>query len=406
MKRFHKALAKPWAANTFAACCAVLLYLVLSNLPAIGKEIGTVLHAVSPIFIGAIVAYLVNPLGDFFEKKVFKKIKKDSTRHSVGVICAIICFILFVALLLVALIPSLIKSISNLIANWGKYTAMAGTLLKKVEAFALAHNLKVNLTDLEKHIGNAMNSLLGAIKNNSKAILDALGNIGTSISNWVIGILFGFCFLFSENTIVKGLQKIRGALWKKDSLERHDKLLNHCNNIFIRYVGCTLLDALIVGTLALVFMLIMKIPYAPLIASIVAITNILPTFGPMIGTGIGIFFLVLDKPLNALIFFIFMCVVQALDGMVLKPILFKDSLGIPAAWTLVLIIIGGKIAGIVGILLSIPFGAIFTIVYQETILPKLESRNEKINGGKPPEATPEPAPKDAKANEPESHTQL
>ena len=390
MKRLKEALTKPWVAYVFSACCAVLLYLFFSNITAVGRGVQAVFHALSPIIIGIVVAYLANPLADFFEKKVFKKVKKETTRHSLGVVFAIVCFVLILALLLIALIPSLIKSISNLIANWGKYTALAGSLMEKATAFAQRHNIKINLSDFEKYISSWMNSLLSTLKNNSKTILDTLGNIGASISNWAIGILFGFCFLFSEKTIVKGLQKIRCAIWKKEKLARHDELLSHCNSIFIRYVGCTLLDALIVGALALIFMLIMKIPYAPLIASIVAITNILPTFGPMIGTGIGIFFLVLDKPLNALIFFIFMCIVQALDGMVLKPILFKDSLGIPAAWTLVLIIIGGKIAGIIGILLSIPFGAIFTILYRETILPRLEERSDRINGGAKAEPEPEP----------------
>ena len=398
MKRLQNALSKPWFAYTFATCCAVLLYLFLNNITAVGQAISTFIHAFSSIIIGAVVAYLVNPLGDFFEKKVFKKIKKDSTRHSVGVVCALLCFVVFVLLLLIALIPSLVKSVSNLIANWGKYTAMASSLLKKAENLAHAHNINLNLTDLDKYINTAMNSLLNTIKRNSKAILDTIGSIGTSISNWIIGILFGFCFLFSEKTIVKGLKRVRCALFKKETLERHDKLLNHCNSIFIRYVGCTLLDALIIGVCALIFMLIMKIPYAPLIACVVAITNILPTFGPMIGTGIGIFFLILDKPMNALIFFIFMCILQGVDGMVLKPILFKDSLGIPAAWTLVLIIVGGKIAGIVGILLSIPFGAIFTIVYRETFLPKLEQRTDKINISKKTETPPTPEP-DSKPDE-------
>ncbi len=389
MKRFEKALAKPWFAHTFAACCAVVLYLLLNNVKAIGGAVGSILHVLSPIIIGSVVAYLVNPLADFFEKKVFRKIKKESTRHSVGVVCAIVCFVLVLALLLVALIPSLIKSISNLIANWNKYTAIAGSLLEKAAALTEKFHIKINWKESDKLIKNALDSLLASVKNNSKSILGALSSIGSSVSNWLIGILFGFCFLFSEKTILQGLKKIRCALWKEEKLERHDKLLNHCNSIFIRYAGCTLLDALIIGTLTLVFLLIMRIPYAPLIASIAAITNILPTFGPMIGTGVGVFFLVLDKPLNALIFFIFMCVLQALDGMLLKPILFKDSLGIPAAWTLVLIIIGGKIAGIIGILLSIPFGAIFTIVYRETILPALENRRDQINGVTQPQAPPE-----------------
>lgn len=390
MKRFEKALAKPWFAYTFAVCCAVVLYLLLSNVAAISGAVKSVLHVLSPIIIGSVVAYLVNPLADFFEKKVFKKIKKEQTRHSVGVLCALICFILVVSLLLLALIPSLIKSISNLIANWDKYTALAGSLLDKAAALAQKLHIEINLEESDKLIKSSLDSLLNTVKNNSKIILDTVGSIGSSVSNWLIGILFGFCFLFSEKTIVEGLKKIRCAIWKQEKLERHDNLLNHCNSIFIRYVGCTLLDALIIGTLVLIFMLIMRIPYAPLVASLVAITNILPTFGPMIGTGLGVFFLVLDKPLNALIFFIFMCVLQGLDGMVLKPILFKDSLGIPAAWTLVLIIIGGKIAGIVGILLSIPFGAIFTIVYRETLLPTLEKRISHINSEPKPEAPPQP----------------
>ncbi|HBL41684.1 MAG TPA: hypothetical protein DDY98_09115 [Ruminococcaceae bacterium] len=379
MKRFANILSRPWAAYTVASCSAVLLYLLLSHFGAVWQGIGSVFRLFSPVLIGIVVAYLVNPIEDFFENRVFKKIKSETARHSAGVIGAIICFVLLVALLLVALIPSLIKSVSNLIGKWDEYTAMASSLLKKASTFAASHNIRFNFADQEKLLNKSLSSLLNSLKNNSKAIMSTVGNIGTSVSNWLVGILFGFCFLSSEKSLLKGLEKVRCAIWKKEKLEQHNKLLSNCNRIFIRYVGCTLLDALIIGTCVLIFMLIMRIPYAPLLAAIVAITNILPTFGPMIGTGIGVFFLVLDKPVNALIFFIFMCVLQGIDGMLLKPILFKDSLGIPAAWTLVLIIIGGKLAGILGILLSIPFGAIFTILYQETILPMLDRRKNNLN---------------------------
>ncbi len=389
MKRFEKILSRPWAAYTIAACSAVVLYLLLSHFGIVWKGIGSVLRLFSPVLIGVAVAYLVNPLADFFEKKVFRKIKSDNARHSAGIIGAIICFVLFLTLLLVALIPSLIRSVSNLIAKWDDYTAMAASLLKKVSGFAASRNIRFHAKNQEKLLEQFLDSLLNSLKNNSTAILNTLSSIGTSVSNWFIGILFGFCFLFSENSLVKLLEKVRCAIWKKETLEQHNKLLSRCNHIFLRYVSCTLLDALIIGICVLIFMLIMRIPYAPLLAAVVAVTNILPTFGPMIGTAIGMFFLVLDKPINALIFFIFMCILQGLDGMLLKPILFKDSLGIPAAWTLVLIIVGGKLAGILGILLSIPFGAIFTILYRETILPMLEKRKNAINRTKPmpPEST-------------------
>ena len=149
--------------------------------------------------------------------------------------------------------------------------------------------------------------------------------------------------------------------------------------MFIRYVGCTLLDALIISLGTLLFALIMRLPYAGLIAVVVGVTNIIPTFGPMIGSAISIFFLILDNPMNALWFFIFSCIWQAVDGMIIKPRLFKGSLGIPAVWTLVLIILGGKIAGMLGILLAIPLGAILAILYQETVEPRLKQRIKKLN---------------------------
>ena len=120
-------------------------------------------------------------------------------------------------------------------------------------------------------------------------------------------------------------------------------------------------------------------PYAPLIAVVCGVTNIIPTFGPMIGAAIGVFFIILENPVKALIFLAFICVLQSIDGMVIKPKLYSGSLGIPAIWTLLLIIFGGKVAGILGILLAVPFGAIFVIIYNETIEPKLEKRAEKIN---------------------------
>ena len=127
----------------------------------------------------------------------------------------------------------------------------------------------------------------------------------------------------------------------------------------------------------------MGMPYAGLIAVMCALTNIIPTVGPMIGSAIGIFFLILDKPLNALWFFIFSCIWQSIDGMIIKPRLFKGSLGIPAVWTLVLIVLGGKVAGMLGILLAIPLAAIFVIFYQEVISPRIERRIAKVNAEEP-----------------------
>ncbi len=391
MKKLDHILEKPWAAYTFAACFAVLLYLVLSHLPIFFGWIGSLWKLLSPVVTGIIVAYLLNPISDFFEFKVFKKMKKPGAAHLWSVVMTVVCFVLFLAIILVALIPSLIQSVSKLISNWDDYTKKLMALLNRAVEFAASKNIQIDLSNITSWVEDSMSKAVDLLKENVSTILKTLGDVGTSVSNFAIGVLFGVCFLVAEKSLVGILANVRASLFKKERLERNNELWRRCHQVFIRYVGCTLLDALIISLGTLVFALIMRLPYAGLIAVVVGVTNIIPTFGPMIGSAISIFFLILDNPLNALWFFIFSCLWQTVDGMIIKPRLFKGSLGIPAVWTLVLIILGGKIAGMLGIILAIPLGAILAILYQETIEPRLKHRIQKLNA-EPETATPPPPP--------------
>ncbi len=391
MKKLDHILEKPWAAYTFAACIAVVLYLILGHLFIFFGWIASLWKLLSPVVTGIVVAYLLNPISDFFEFKVFKKMKKPGAAHLWSVVMTVVCFVLFLAIILVALIPSLIQSVSKLISNWDEYTKKLMALLDRIVAFAASKNIQIDLSNITSWVNDSMSKAVDLLKENVSTILQTLGNVGTSVSNFAIGVLFGICFLVAEKSLVGILANVRASLFKKDRLERNNELWRRCHEIFIRYVGCTLLDALIISLGTLVFALIMRLPYAGLIAVVVGITNIIPTFGPMIGSAISIFFLILDNPLNALWFFIFSCLWQTVDGMIIKPRLFKGSLGIPAVWTLVLIILGGKIAGMLGIILAIPLGAILAILYQETIEPRLKHRIHKLNA-EPETATPPPSP--------------
>lgn len=379
MRKLKSLLKKPWAAYTFAACCAVLLYVVLSHWTAVWSGVKSFLSAASPIIIGLVIAYLLSPIARFFKTKLFRKIKKDSARHTAGVIMTLICFVLLLALLLLALIPSLVQSIGKLVDNWPDYIEKIDDLLVKVSALLQGWGIAFNVSSLSGLVDQYMDNVMELIKNNSDAILNALGNIGTGIANFAVGVVFGFCFLETEKLIISVTRRLRLLVETKERFESHNTLLNRCNNIFLRYVGCTLLDALIIGVVTLVFNLIAKVPYAPLIAVVVGITNIVPTFGPIVGGAIGCFFIVLESPIKALLFLVFICVIQAVDGTIIKPRLFSGSLGISGVWTLVLIIIGGKIAGVLGIVLAIPLAAMFVIVYQETIVPRMDKRYHSLN---------------------------
>ena len=388
MEKIKNWFKRPWVGYAAAGCIVVVLYELLEHFGDVKSGVDAALKFLSPILIGIVVAYLFDPVSEFFKRKVLKNVKKENSRHIWGVVLTIICVVLILALLLVALIPSIAKSITKLIANWDSYAAKLSDILNWADGFAQKHNINVDLSNVHNLLDNAFDRLLAVVKDNLKNILSTLGSIGTGISNFAIGVVFGFCFLAAKKTLLEILRQIREALYKKERLEKNNQLLSRCHRVFIRYVGCTLLDALIVGIATLIFTLAAGMPYAPLIAVMVAVTNIIPTFGPMIGAAIGIFFLILESPVKALIFFIFICILQSIDGMFIKTKLFKGSLGIPGVWTMVLIILGGKIAGMLGIILAIPAAAIFAILYKETIEPKLDKREEKINNltsGKEPE---------------------
>ena len=144
--------------------------------------------------------------------------------------------------------------------------------------------------------------------------------------------------------------------------------------MFNSYIVYNLIDSLIIGTLNAIFMLILGMDYMGLISFIVALFNLIPTFGPLIGGAIGAFILLLVRPLHALIFLGFTVILQLFDGYVLKPKLFGDSLGVSGLWILVGVIVGGKMFGVVGILLSIPVVALIDFLYSNYLLPALERK--------------------------------
>ena len=121
--------------------------------------------------------------------------------------------------------------------------------------------------------------------------------------------------------------------------------------------------------------------YVGLVSVVVAVTNLIPTFGPIIGAVIGGFVLLLVNPIHALAFLVFTFILQALDGYVIKPKLFGDSLGISSLLILLAVIVGGNMFGVVGILLAIPFAAILDFMYKDYLLVSLEKRRRKLDTG-------------------------
>ena len=150
-----------------------------------------------------------------------------------------------------------------------------------------------------------------------------------------------------------------------------------CNFILNRYLVFTLLDALIVGAINAIIMLALRMPYVGMISAIAGITNLIPTFGPVIGAVIGGFILLLVNPVYAVMFIAITLVLQICDGYIIKPKLFGNSLGVSGLLILIAIVTMGNAFGIGGILLAIPVAAICDFSYRESFLPYLQKRKAK-----------------------------
>ncbi len=376
MKRLKNLLYKPWSAYTIATCSAVLLYFLLSHLSSFASFFGSVKSVLAPAIIGLIIAYLLHPVSDFFENRVFKKIKKKSVKHTLSVIITVIIILALLSVLIAALIPSLISSVSNLIENKDRY-------ISSIEGFLLKFNSKLfkfDVSNLTETVDNAVNNIINTLYNNMSTVLSTLKGVGTGVSNFALGFVFAVCFMLGKDSLLRLVKRIRMSYMPETRYNSTTAFWSRCNDIFTKYLGCTVVDGVIIGILNAIFMTVTGLPYVTLISVIVGFTNLIPTVGPIIGGALGAFILVLNKPVYALYFLIFTVAVQAVDSMIIKPKLFSGSLGLPAIWSIIAITIGGKIAGIAGIILSIPVATIMLLSYKEFAVPWFEKRKAKLGG--------------------------
>jgi len=384
MKKFKELLEKNWFAYTFAICCGVILFVVLTHMSGIGGFFVAIKEVVSPIFCGMVMAYLMNPISNYFERSWFNKIKKEKIRHSLAVVMTVVAVLLAFALLMVALIPSLIQSGSILIKNAPSYLENLDATIDGYTAKYVKYGIDTNKFE-DKILENLM-EMAQTIPENTGKILSTSASVGSSIFNLVVGFIIAIYMLSGKEGFKSGIARFRHAIMSDKAYNAHNAFWKKCHEILIRFIGYDILDGLIVGIVNAILMLIFRMPYVSLISVIVGVTNLLPTFGPIIGAVIGAFILVLVDPMAALIFLIFTCVIQLFDGYILKPRLFSGSLGVPAAWILISIVVGGKLFGAAGIALAIPFAAIISFIYEELVLPLLLKRKHKNEkAGKPEE---------------------
>ncbi len=364
---------KPWYNNAVALCIAVILYVALTHWADFRQALGTFFHYFSTVFIGAIIAYIVNPLSVLYGRTLFCWIKKEKARTFLSNILAILTVILFLVFMLLMLIPQLIDSVTTFYGNLDGYVATLHGMMDSI-------GVNTKALDLEKFISSSetiITTVTEFVKKNLGAILSTSMGVGREAIRFLIGFFLSIYLLGDKPRLKAGSERLLTALLGGAKYEKLVKVLRRCHGILNRYIVFNLVDSLIIGCANAIFMAIVGMPYVGLVSFVVAVTNLLPTFGPVVGGVIGGFVLLMVNPWHALAFLIFSAVLQTIDGYILKPKLFGDSLGVSGLWILVGVIVGGSAFGVTGILLAIPGVAMLDFLHREYLLPWLESRHQE-----------------------------
>lgn len=359
-----------WFPYTVAVCSGVILYMILSNLSVFAKIFGFISDYFGTVILGVAIAYIINPLAKWIQKSVLGKSGKSG--WGVSSLVALFLVLLVFILLGVTVIPQLVSSVRTFADNIDGYVATAENMIAEM---GLAQNEFVQtMIESSNHI---LDSLGDLISKNLMDILSASANVGKGVANFAIAMILSLYILAEKQSLKVGIRRLLRAVCSKEFYRSLGNFYQRCDDILTRYITCSLMESVIIGSVNAIFMTVCNIQYTGLISVIVAITNLIPNFGPIIGAVISGFILVLVNPTHALMFLIFTAVLQTIDAYIIKPKLFGNELGVSGLMILIAVIVFGKIFGIIGIVLAIPAAAILEYAYNDLLIPHLENRRKK-----------------------------
>lgn len=350
----------------YVAAFTVVLYLGLNNLHRLGNVMHTGIKLLTPFLIGIVLAFVLNFALKMFESRVFVKLahhKKTSVRKWVrplSVLCSYVLLILIVSLLLTVVIPQLVTSISTLSGNINGYIT---TL--QAEAERLITWLKLDpviLDNIYTMFWNNMENIPDMLVNMLKSVpqlASMLFTLGGGVLNAVVGFIVSIYLLLNKETLFSQMGRIVRAFLPAKVADRVHEGAEISARTFTNYVSGQLLDALFVGIVSVIGLTLFRFPYAMLIGVVMGITNIIPFFGPFIGAVPGVLLLLIISPVKALLYIVFVLVVQQVDGNIIAPKIIGDSVGLPPLWVIFAVTIGGGLFGIAGMVLGTPVFAIF-----------------------------------------------
>ncbi|MGM9876253.1 MAG: AI-2E family transporter [Bacilli bacterium] len=355
---------------------AIIIF-ALVNFDKIITAFSYVLNILSPFIIGALLAFVLNVLIKFIETKIFGKIKEGKVwkkiKRPISITVSLILVGLIIYFVMNLLIPQLRNSVSLLTDTLPEYKEDIINILEKFDVE------ETTVAKVGEYLDNFTKVITDYIKGNSKDVLSITTEVATSIisivSKGIISIVFAIYIIAQKETLKRQVDKLMNAYLKPKVSNKIRDIAIMSNKTFSNFVTGQCLEAIIFGLLCFFGMLILRLPYASTISVVLGFTALIPVFGAIIGTILGAFLILMVSPVKAIIFVVFVIVLQQLEGNLIYPKIVGKSIGLPGMWVLFSVTIGASIAGIWGMLIATPLFSVLYSIFSKTV-------NDRINKNK------------------------
>lgn len=344
---------------------AILLVFLLFRFDSILDQILRVCNILMPIIMGIVIAYLLNPVVEFYErhldrslgKFIEKKTKKKVSMRGLSIFISVIIVLAVIVLLIMMVVPQIYTNISNLVYSLPEQIQnLVGKLME------LAKNNEKVRNAINGFYDNIMNYITNWIKSDmlgqvSVVIDRIMGIFGTAV-NCLVAFIVAIYVLLSKETFRRQIKKGINAFFNERQTNVIVSVVKESDKIFGGFISGKIIDSFIIGVICFVCCLILRMPYVALVSVIVGVTNLIPFFGPYIGAIPSAVLILLDSPSKGIVFIIFIAILQQVDGNIIGPKILGQSTGLSPFWVVFAIFLGNGLFGIVGLFIGVPLWAV------------------------------------------------
>ena len=357
----------------------VVLVMVLARLDVVGFALGRLLGLFRPLIIGFALAFILNRPCHFFFRlynRGLGKTKAAGAARPLAVVTSYLALIVVITGVFSFVLPKLTESIQTFALNLSGYISNVQDWINQLADYLHLDMEALDLSSLNQTLENLFKQALGFLSSLAPQLLEITTSIVSLVVTGVLALVFSIYMLSGKEKLLGQCRRVLRAYVPKKFADPITDVIHLTSDTFTRFITGQLIEACILGGLCTVGMLFIQPDYAPLIGVTVGASAIIPVAGAYIGAILSAVLLLMVSPLKALIFLVFLVILQQIEGNVIYPKVVGSSIGLPGIWALAAVTVGGGLLGLEGVLLSVPVASVLYTLLRRDVRRRLDHSGE------------------------------